>query len=275
MSAAQRLAAQRAIDQLGVVARRRRRRRQVGLRVAARRPRRPPGQGRRPLPQRRRGAASWPRSCATGRCASTPSTTRTWSFDTNKGYPCPVHKAALQAYGPSVIHRRTWVFMDHYVPWPASPASTDRSNRPCSRPVEYVVRGVSRGTHVLSRQHVLDWSAPAGRRGPRAGRRGGGGRRSAPGPTRIEQSSSPSAAKTSSSVRSSPTKTTLRAASSSRSSATASALLVARVSSSTTPVTRQHVGAGDVLGLLAAARRPSGRRARDAPRARGARRSPA
>jgi ribonuclease HII len=41
-----------------------------------------------------------------------------WSFDTNKGYPCPVHKAALQAYGPSPIHRRTWVFMDHYVPWP-------------------------------------------------------------------------------------------------------------------------------------------------------------
>jgi ribonuclease HII len=42
-----------------------------------------------------------------------------WSFDTNKGYPCPVHKAALQAYGPSAIHRRTWVFMDHYVPWSA------------------------------------------------------------------------------------------------------------------------------------------------------------
>ena len=40
-----------------------------------------------------------------------------WSFDTNKGYPCPVHKAALQGYGPSGIHRRTWVFMDHYVPW--------------------------------------------------------------------------------------------------------------------------------------------------------------
>jgi ribonuclease HII len=40
-----------------------------------------------------------------------------WSFDTNKGYPCPVHKAALQAYGPSAIHRRTWIFMDHYVPW--------------------------------------------------------------------------------------------------------------------------------------------------------------
>ena len=40
-----------------------------------------------------------------------------WSFDTNKGYPCSKHKAALQFYGPSAIHRRTWVFMDHYVPW--------------------------------------------------------------------------------------------------------------------------------------------------------------
>ncbi len=44
-----------------------------------------------------------------------------WSFDTNKGYPCPMHKAALQGYGPSAIHRRTWVFMDHYVPWPGVP----------------------------------------------------------------------------------------------------------------------------------------------------------
>ncbi len=41
-----------------------------------------------------------------------------WSFDTNKGYPCPVHKAALQGYGPSAIHRKTWVFMDHFNPWP-------------------------------------------------------------------------------------------------------------------------------------------------------------
>ena len=44
-----------------------------------------------------------------------------WSFDTNKGYPCRVHKAALQGYGPSAIHRRTWVFMDNYVPWTGSP----------------------------------------------------------------------------------------------------------------------------------------------------------
>lgn len=40
-----------------------------------------------------------------------------WSFDTNKGYPCQTHLAALQAWGPSTIHRRSWVFMDHYVPW--------------------------------------------------------------------------------------------------------------------------------------------------------------
>ena len=42
-----------------------------------------------------------------------------WSFDTNKGYPCPVHKAALLGYGPSAIHRRSWVFMENYNPWTA------------------------------------------------------------------------------------------------------------------------------------------------------------
>ena len=41
-----------------------------------------------------------------------------WSFDTNKGYPCAQHRAALLGYGPSAIHRRSWVFMDNYVPWP-------------------------------------------------------------------------------------------------------------------------------------------------------------
>lgn len=44
-----------------------------------------------------------------------------WGFDTNKGYPCPVHKTALTGYGPSAIHRRTWVFMDHLVPWSGCP----------------------------------------------------------------------------------------------------------------------------------------------------------
>lgn len=44
-----------------------------------------------------------------------------WSFDSNKGYPCHIHRAALQAFGPSAIHRRSWVFMDHYVPWTGVP----------------------------------------------------------------------------------------------------------------------------------------------------------
>ena len=39
-----------------------------------------------------------------------------YDFEFNKGYPCPRHKGALQALGPSAIHRRTWVFMDH-IPW--------------------------------------------------------------------------------------------------------------------------------------------------------------
>jgi len=38
-----------------------------------------------------------------------------FNFEANKGYPCPIHKAALQAWGPSAIHRRSWVFMDHLI----------------------------------------------------------------------------------------------------------------------------------------------------------------
>ncbi|MFM7761853.1 MAG: ribonuclease HII [Acidimicrobiaceae bacterium] len=40
-----------------------------------------------------------------------------WHFDSNKGYPCPKHRAALQGYGPSAIHRTSWAFMPNYVPW--------------------------------------------------------------------------------------------------------------------------------------------------------------
>lgn len=36
-----------------------------------------------------------------------------YNFEANKGYPCPTQKAHLQAMGPSAIHRRSWVFMDH------------------------------------------------------------------------------------------------------------------------------------------------------------------
>lgn len=35
-----------------------------------------------------------------------------YAFAGNKGYPCPRHKAALAAFGPSAIHRRRWAFMD-------------------------------------------------------------------------------------------------------------------------------------------------------------------
>jgi len=43
-----------------------------------------------------------------------------YDFDRNKGYPCPRHKVALAGYGPTAIHRRTWVFMDH-IPWTGCP----------------------------------------------------------------------------------------------------------------------------------------------------------
>jgi ribonuclease HII len=39
-----------------------------------------------------------------------------YDFELNKGYPCPRHKVALKAYGPTSIHRRTWVFMES-IPW--------------------------------------------------------------------------------------------------------------------------------------------------------------
>ena len=37
-------------------------------------------------------------------------------FHANKGYPCPRHKLALAGMGPTSIHRRTWAFMDS-LPW--------------------------------------------------------------------------------------------------------------------------------------------------------------
>jgi ribonuclease HII len=35
-----------------------------------------------------------------------------YEFESNVGYPAPVHQAALRGYGPSAIHRRSWIFMD-------------------------------------------------------------------------------------------------------------------------------------------------------------------
>ena len=35
-----------------------------------------------------------------------------YDFEHNKGYPCPRHRAALHAAGPSAVHRRSWAWMD-------------------------------------------------------------------------------------------------------------------------------------------------------------------
>jgi len=43
-----------------------------------------------------------------------------YGFDRNKGYPSPVHQAALRGYGPSAIHRRSWAFVRD-LPWCGQP----------------------------------------------------------------------------------------------------------------------------------------------------------
>ena len=52
-----------------------------------------------------------------------------YSLDTNKGYPCHWHRTALQGYGASAIHRRSWAFMDNFVPWTGTPR-VDRTAPP-------------------------------------------------------------------------------------------------------------------------------------------------
>lgn len=52
-----------------------------------------------------------------------------FDFEANKGYPCPRHRVSLAGQGPTSIHRRSWAFMDS-LPWPAlrrEPAVTRRS----------------------------------------------------------------------------------------------------------------------------------------------------
>lgn len=53
-----------------------------------------------------------------------------WSFETNKGYPCHWHRSALQGYGLSAIHRRSWAFVDNFVPW----TGVERVHRPDAAP---------------------------------------------------------------------------------------------------------------------------------------------
>jgi ribonuclease HII len=49
-----------------------------------------------------------------------------FDFDGNKGYPCPRHKLALAGYGPTSIHRRSWVFMDSLA-WTGVPRTVPAS----------------------------------------------------------------------------------------------------------------------------------------------------
>ena len=39
-----------------------------------------------------------------------------YNFASNKGYPCPHHRAVLAGYGPSPLHRQSWAWMDN-LPW--------------------------------------------------------------------------------------------------------------------------------------------------------------
>jgi len=39
-----------------------------------------------------------------------------FEFAANKGYPCPRHKLALRGHGPTAIHRLSWAFVDD-LPW--------------------------------------------------------------------------------------------------------------------------------------------------------------
>jgi ribonuclease HII len=39
-----------------------------------------------------------------------------YGFERNKGYPSPLHQTALRGYGPSAVHRRSWVFVRD-LPW--------------------------------------------------------------------------------------------------------------------------------------------------------------
>ena len=48
-----------------------------------------------------------------------------YDFESNVGYPAPVHKAALRGYGPSAIHRRSWIFMEGLC-WPGVPPPPGR-----------------------------------------------------------------------------------------------------------------------------------------------------
>jgi ribonuclease HII len=45
-----------------------------------------------------------------------------FDFDSNRGYPSPRHKCALLGYGPTAIHRRSWIYMEN-LPWALAPVN--------------------------------------------------------------------------------------------------------------------------------------------------------
>ncbi|UED86990.1 ribonuclease HII [Streptomyces profundus] len=40
-----------------------------------------------------------------------------FGFDTNAGYPSPIHRAALEEWGPTPHHRRSWTYLDALPRW--------------------------------------------------------------------------------------------------------------------------------------------------------------
>lgn len=45
-----------------------------------------------------------------------------FDFDSNRGYPSPRHRCALLGYGPTAIHRRSWIYMEG-LPWGHPPVA--------------------------------------------------------------------------------------------------------------------------------------------------------
>lgn len=72
-----------------------------------------------------------------------------YSFETNKGYPCPRHERALLGYGPSSIHRLSWAFMDR-LGWPGL------RKRPASSSVSMSAGVASRS--LVGEIEQLSWS---------------------------------------------------------------------------------------------------------------------
>lgn len=61
-----------------------------------------------------------------------------FDFDRNKGYPCPRHQFALKGYGPTPIHRRSWAFMDS-LPWAGLRLPPFNARYEHSKPIEAVL----------------------------------------------------------------------------------------------------------------------------------------